>query len=202
MSSANKKLNLTYVKKGRLKQGDIFALLINDTYLFGRIVNDQVSMLGSHVALVYVYNIRSKSPNIDSTRLTPDKLLLPPFIPSPSLWTKGYAVKTDFIPVQDDNLLKRHCFKVNEDKYVDEFGSTITKQDSEYCNSWGIMGVGIIDDLISDAMRIKRAPLQEDDVWYMSGRGEKIWLKQPLSELKKYANYEEIIKKYPEIIEG
>lgn len=201
MSSVNKELNLQYIKKSRLKQGDIFALLIDGAYLFGRVVNDKLSIMGSYVALIYVYNIRSTEPKINIAELTPDKLLLPPFISFSSLWTKGYAVKVGYEPVQEQNLLPRHCFRVNEKKYVDEFGKTIEKLDSDYCGIWRIISVGTIDDWISDAIGIKRMPLREDDIWYISGKGEKIWLKKPLSELKKYANYEEVIKQYPEVIE-
>lgn len=201
MSSIDRELNLKFIKRGRLKQGDIFALLIDNSYLFGRVVNDKVSMMGSCLPLIYVYNIQSSKPKVDCKELTPDKLLLPPLITFPSLWTKGYAKKVSFELIQDHNALSHHCFKVNEKKYVDEFGTVIEKINDQYCGIWRIISLGIIDDMISDAIGVKRTPLQNKDIWYISGRGEKIWNKQPISELKKHLNYEEIIKEYPEIIE-
>jgi hypothetical protein len=201
MGRASKELNLQHIKRSRLKQGDVFAMRVGDTFLFGRITNDKLPMMGTHVALVYIYSVRAKEPKVDISELTPDKLLLPPLIMLPSAWSQGHAVRIASSPIQAGDSLIRHCFKVNEKKYVDEFGDDVVRQNDDYCGTWGITSLGVVDDAISDALGIKRAPLQVEDMWYTSGKGEKIWLKEPLSELKKYSNYEEIIKQYPEIIE-
>lgn len=205
-SSPIKEYNLRYLKKSRLKSGDIFVMQIGGEYLFGRIIRDNLSFEESPFGgsnLIYLYDIRASSKIIDYSRLTPDHLLIPPLYVSNVLWSRGYAVKVAHFDISEKDLLQRHCFYSSTHKhetYFDEKGAKLAKR-TEPCGEWiYVIGLGYIDNKISDALGIKRAPLTQDDLSYISGRGEKIWLTRPLSELKKHVNYEEIVKKYPEVI--
>ena len=201
-----KTLNLQFLKKSRLKQGDIFAMLMSDgKYLFGRIIRDKLTFQNSPFGgsyLIYIYNVRSPDKTVDYSRLNPDNLLIPPMYTSNILWNKGYAVKVANFGISNEDLLKQHCFySTTHKEYLDENGVKIARK-TEPCGEWTyVVGLGYIDNKISDALNIKRAPMIESDLFYFSGRGEKIWLKKTLSELKKYSSYEEIIEKYPEVVE-
>lgn len=207
--NSNDSLNLQILKKGRLKEGDVFAMLLNDgKYVFGRVIGYDLPFGESPFGgsnLIYIYDVRSDNKNIDSHRLTPNRLLLPPMFISKTLWTNGYAVKVSHADIQEKDLLKHHCFshqRRTTTKYFDEKGNEISKR-IEPCGEWlYITNPVYIDNAISDALGVKRAPLQEKDMWYISGRGEKILLKKKKSELKKYSNYEWIIKNHPEVIDA
>lgn len=189
------------IRKGRLKTGDIFALSYpNDTYIFGRVIDSKLPMMGGHVALLYIYDVRSNELHIDSSLLTTDRLLFPPVIMFPTIWSRGYAAKVDYEEIQQKNLIK-HRFHHHHDRYCDEYGNSIAKpEDAKMVGEYSILGLGIIDDKISDWLGIKRAPLLEEDIFYISGQGEKIFLTKDDSELRRYSNYEWVIKNYPEVI--
>jgi len=205
MTDLTKEYNLQHLKKSRLKSGDIFAMLVVDTYIFGRIIRDNLPFDESPFGgsnLIYVYKIRSSSKVIDYSKLTPDNLLIPPMFTSTVLWSRGYAVKVANLDISEKDLLKQHCFYSPSQKtYFNEKGVRLTKK-TEPCGEWAYaVGLDYIDNKISDALGIQRAPLTEEGMFYMSGKGEKIWLKKSLSELEKYVNYEEVVRKYPEVIE-
>lgn len=203
--AATKEYNLRPLKKSRLKQGDIFAMLLGNEYIFGRVIRNNLSFDESPFEgsnLIYIYNIRSSSKSVDYSNLTPNNLLIPPLFTSNILWSRGYAERVSNFGISEKDLLKQHCFYSPSQKtYFDEKGARLAES-TEPCGEWVyVVGLDFIDHKISDALNIKRAPLAEDRMFYMSGKGEIIWLKQPLSELKKYSNYEEVIKKYPEVVD-
>lgn len=205
MTNPTKEHNLQYLKKSRLKSGDIFAIRIGSEYLFGRIIRGNLSFEESPFGgsyLVYIYNVRSASKTIDYSLLTPDNLLVPPMYTSNVLWAQGYATKVANATITEKDLLKQHCFySATHKTYYDDSGTELSDK-TEPCGEWiYIVGLSYIDNKLSDALGIKRAPLTEDDLFYMSGSHEKIWLKQPITELQKHVNYQEVIKRYPEVIE-
>jgi immunity protein 26 of polymorphic toxin system len=203
--TSTKEYNLQFLKKSRLKSGDIFALRINNTYIFGRIVRTKLPFGESPFGgsnLIYLYDVQSSDASVDYSKLTPDGLLVPPMYVSDILWAKGYAIKVGNMPISDEDLLSQHCFYSDaHNKYYDDKGQELADK-IELCGEWRyVVGMDYIDNKLSDALHIKRMPLTEDRMWYLSGKGEKVWLTQSLSELKKYANYEEVIAKYPEVVE-
>lgn len=199
----DKVLNLKLLKKSRLKAGDIFAMYINNEgYIFGRVINAKLPMMGGFVGLLYIYNHRSHIPEIDITHLTPDSLLLPPIITFPALWLQGYVVRIGNAEIHGTDLVDHCFFNPGNGKYFDEYGGEIKRSSKDMpCGTYGVTSLGTLDDQISDALNIKRAPLTEDDLWYISGRGEKVWLKRSDDELRKYSNYDAIAKQYPDVIE-
>ena len=201
-----KNYNLQFLKKSRLKAGDVFAVSIDNSYLFGRVVRSKLPFGESPFGgsnLIYLYNVRSSNAEIDYSMLTPDRLLIPPMYVSDILWSQGYAKKIVNLPVSEKDLLPQHCFySPAHDSYYDDKGVKLSRK-IEPCGEWiYVVGLDYIDNKISDALHIKRAPLTEGSMWYMPGKGEKIWLTKSLEELKKYRNYDEIIEKYPEVVEG
>jgi hypothetical protein len=74
-------------------------------------------------------------------------------------WTKSYFQNVAHEPIESDDLLDRHCFwDAVRRVYRDETG-TISSSRSEPCGEWGLGSFRMIDDLVSDALGITRAPV-------------------------------------------
>jgi hypothetical protein len=151
----------------RQQPGNVFALkLPSEEFLFGRVIavdlpSGRAPMPGS--TLLYIYDVRSPTSSPDLAELTPERLLLPPQYTNRMLWTKGYAVTVARPELRSEDLLEQHCFwDVVRNRYVDEEGVTLTER-HEPCGSWGLRSYRKIDDLISDALGIPRAPLTQED---------------------------------------
>ncbi len=204
----NQTLNMQFLGRSNLREGDIFAILPNDgKYVFGRLIKRDVSFGRSPFGgsnLVYIYKERSKSTEVDVKLLSPDSLMLPPLYVSKALWTSGFAVRVMKSEVTSNDLLKQHCFEDRRRtliKYFDENGNELPMK-TEPCGEWRYITSMIhFDNILSDALNIKRMPLVKEDMYYFSGKGEKILIKQPRDDLKKYSNYKWIIENHPEIVE-
>lgn len=123
-SDSDKAYNLQFLKKSRLREGDIFTLSIGGSYIFGRLLKTKLSFDNSPFGLsnlIYIYDVRSSSPDIDYSRLTPDHLLIPPMFVSNVLWARGYAMKVANMLITKGDLLEQHCFYSSVHKtYYDE----------------------------------------------------------------------------------
>ncbi len=154
--------NLQVMRPGRKKpvNGDIFAVQLRDgRFLFGRVVRadlprDRAPMPGSYLVYVYDFLSESKAP---PARLTPDRLLIPPTFTNRLPWTKGYFETIDNRAISRADLVAKHCFRRWTGDYVDEDGSKLPAP-IEPCGEWGLTSYRMLDDLISDAVGIPRAP--------------------------------------------
>lgn len=111
-------------------------------------------MPGAYV--VYVYAYRADRPEPDLPSLGPDNLLIPPVFLNQLGWTKGYFLPVGSAPVQTRDRLRRHCFwDVLRSQHRDETGPVDHR---EPCGEWGLGNHRTLDDLVSDALGISRAP--------------------------------------------
>jgi hypothetical protein len=116
-------------------------------------------MPGSY--LIYVYEDIKENGSPERGALRPDMLLLPPIFINRLPWTKGYFHTVAHWPLRAHDLLPRHCFSHFSGKYVDENGENLPGP-TEPCGEWVLMSYRMLDDLVSDAVGIPRAPEDPD----------------------------------------
>jgi len=161
--------NLQLLKRSTTapKMGDIFTMkLPSGDYLFGRVI---IGNAPRHRApmpqanLIYVYRWRSKSPKPEFSELKANNLLIPPVWTNQLPWTKGYFEIIEHSSLAKSDVLTQHCFSrapLDSSKptdFVDEVGAKLSHR-SEPCGEWSLVSYRWIDDRISDAVGIPRAP--------------------------------------------
>jgi len=144
----------------RLAPGQIFVMLPrDDKYLFGRVISTVAKWGPSASAnLIYVFKVRSDSKiPPDSSELRANRLLIAPLIINRLPWSRGYFETIATRPLVEGDVLKRHCFRSSYGRYYDEQSRELSAP-SEPCGDWGLHSYRTIDDEISDALGIPRAP--------------------------------------------
>jgi hypothetical protein len=154
--------NLRVLKPSRARPrvGDVFvARPLSEEFLFGRVVSTE-ARIGpmDNCILVYLFDIRSpnKQPPLRAA-LTPTSLLTAPVMTNRLPWTHGYFETVDNWELQPDDLLARHCFRRSNGQYFDETNRELAGP-IEPVGDWALHSYRTIDDLISDALGIPRAP--------------------------------------------
>lgn len=155
-------MNLALLKKTRRAPvvGDVFVMQPPDgEFLFGRVIDTDANPLGVGGAmLIYVYRARSADKR-PVPKLLREQLLLPPMMTNKQPWTRGYFEVVENHPVTAIDRLPQHCFG-DFGRYFDEKGTRLSGP-TEPVGQWGLHSYRTIDDAISDALGIPRAP--EDD---------------------------------------
>jgi hypothetical protein len=156
--------NLRVLKRSRTQPngGDVFAMQLPDgRYLFGQVVgaNLPVALAPTEGAyLIYIYDVVAGSDAPVLAALTPDRLLIPPLFINKMPWTKGYFQNIAHRPLTPGTLLPHHCFRDPvRNGYIDERRQPLTAP-IEPCGQWALRSYRRLDDLISDALGIPRAP--------------------------------------------
>jgi hypothetical protein len=150
--------NLQFIRRSRpqVEPGDIFVMRPPDAqFLFGRVI--RTDALGPMKALlIYVYEDRAseKQPPVS---LSPSRLLIPPTFTNRRGWTHGVFETVEKRPLESGDVLERHCFYA-DGRYYDEDWRPLDKK-SEPCGIGGLKSFEGLDDSISDALGIARAPL-------------------------------------------
>lgn len=165
MAEADPRTNIQVIKPSRTapRAGDIFAIRLPDgTHLFGRVIDADIQdprrapMPGAY--LIYVYDERSASMEVNASELTPRRLLLPPVFINKIPWTKGYFSTVKHVDLQPSDLLPQHCFwSAGRETYVDENRNPLPRE-SQPCGDWALSSYRWLDDQISDALGIPRVP--------------------------------------------
>lgn len=150
---------LTHATK-KPRAGDFFAIALKDErFLFGRVINtNAISGLGLPGAiLIYIYETQSKTKELpDSSHLRPDRLLVSPIMTNQLPWTRGYFEILDHAPLEDDDILRQHCFLSARGAYFDENGNKLDYA-SEPVGDYGLHSYRSIDDEISGALGLETA---------------------------------------------
>lgn len=143
------------------ERGEVFVMKLgSDDFLFGRVVlaeppRHQAPMPSAY--LIYVYEIRRSAPRIDLVELRPDRLLIPPVWINRMPWTKGYFETISGSSLNASDLLRQHCFRDWSGAYRDEKGGVLPGP-TEPCGDWGLSSYRWLDDHVSDALGVPRAP--------------------------------------------
>jgi len=141
--------------------GDVFVMLPpDDRYLFGRVVSVDANPLGvGGAVLIYVYAPRSKDKQTIPD-LSPGHLLVAPIMTNRLPWSRGYFECVEHRVLSSNDTLKVHCFErswTNPKQYFNEHGARLPGP-VEPVGSWGLDSFRTIDDKISAALGIPRAP--------------------------------------------
>ena len=143
--------------------------LPDDTYIFGRVVGVGSALAPMPLAYpIYVYRGRSvdKQPDLDA--LLPDRLLLPPVFINRMPWTKSYFGNVAHQELTQHLQLQQYCWDAARGRYVDERQDPVPRE-VQPCADWGLSSYQWLDDEISDALCIPRAPKTLDSSGELPG---------------------------------
>jgi hypothetical protein len=155
--------NLALLRRSRKKaaRGDVFALLPSDGrgYLFGRVIRVELPAPFIGQLIIYIYRHRSINMLPEQGSLLVADLLLPPIITNELGWRHGLFVTVANWPLQPLDVLRPHCFlDPITGRYYDEEENALPAPVPP-CGEYGLVSYRRIDDLISDALGIPRAPI-------------------------------------------
>lgn len=103
------------------------------------------------IKCVLVYLYRAWSPDKHAIpELRRDRLLLPPIGTNQVPWTRGYFEVVASPPLAADDVLPQHCFR-DGSQFRDERGMLLAGA-VEPIGSYGLAGIGLIDELIGTAL--------------------------------------------------
>jgi hypothetical protein len=127
--------------------------------------------------LVYYYaGLRSAdTPEPDS--LDARALLVPPVWTNGLAWRHGFYEMIENRPLAPGDRLDRHVFQTmrgpNWDElwYIDECRTRVEPPSDGQASLWGLASYRDIDDEISDALGVPRAPLDDQDRAELAKRG-------------------------------
>jgi Immunity protein 26 len=123
-------------------------------FLFGRVI--RTDALGPmHALLIYVYRDRALEKDPPDS-LSPSRLLIPPTFTNRRGWTHGVFETVERRPLEPDDVLPQHCFFA-DGRYYDEDCRPLETR-SEPCGVGGLGSYEMLDDQISNALGIPRAP--------------------------------------------
>ena len=109
--------------------------------------------------LIYIYRHRSDDMQPDPAELHRDGLLLPPLFINRMPWTKGYFRTVANWSLSHDDLVAQHCFlSAGRGRYFDEDFNELPGP-IEPCGDWGLNSYRTLDDEVSDALGMPRAPV-------------------------------------------
>jgi hypothetical protein len=155
--------NLRILKPSRkpLRPGDIFTLSPRaGTYLFGRLIATDAAASAGLVGLtlIYIYAAERSTPEPpDDHELSPARLLVPPAMINRLPWSRGYFETIDRRDLRPEHRLAAHSFRDIRGRYFDEHATEIGGP-IEPVGQQGVHSFRTIDDLVSDALGIPRAP--------------------------------------------
>jgi hypothetical protein len=144
----------------------VFAVGLPDgTFVFGRVIaadlpSEQAPMPGSN--LVYIYDLRTASPEPRVDELTVERLLIPPLFINRLPWSRGYfqtVSSADLDP--SDRLPQHHFWDAARSAYVNEAGRPIAHTPPTPVGDWGLHSFRTVDDAISEALGFP--PVPEDE---------------------------------------
>lgn len=157
-------MNLRVLERSRRppRPGDVFALLPpTGRYLFGRVIRTDADVFGMRrLVLIYIYAAASGS--MESVpELGLDRLLLPPMMTNRLPWSRGYFRHLYQEKLRESDVLSPHRFRSPAPELGDELFDEYSRPVGPGPGPIGVHAVDsfrTIDDAISDALGIPRAP--------------------------------------------
>lgn len=145
----------------QLRPGDVFVVQMPDgRHVVGRVIRTDACVHSmQRVILIYLYRgtFESKSPP-PPQHLSPSRLLVPPLLINRLPWSRGYFQTVAHWPLKPGGVLAQHCFFDHQLKrHVDEYGNPVLSPTTP-CGELGLQSFRTVDDAISDALGIARAP--------------------------------------------
>ena len=143
------------------KVGDIFVCRpVGRGYFFGRVVaTDAMIASMRDCNLLYFFTIESANGR-PPERLSAMQLLIPPLMTNRLPWSRGYLETIENREFEPGERLPVHCFKEPgrlPERYWDEYNHELPRR-QEPCGIHALKSYRTIDDAISDALGIPRAP--------------------------------------------
>lgn len=165
--------NMQFIRRSNKKPvpGDVFAMLYPDgQYLFGRVIRvdlpeGKAPMTGAN--LLYIYNVRSDSKDVDLSLLRPESLLIPPVFINRMLWSKGFAETIAAPGLQPEDELAQHCFYSYSFKRYFDLERNELPSRIEPCGVYALDSYRTLDYSISEALGIPPIPPQPGDHDYV-----------------------------------
>lgn len=150
-------MNLQVLKPSRARPqaGDVFAFRPGGVdFMFGRVIRTdaQVGPRIRGLNLIYVYDVRAPSKEVDPAELTPDRLLLPPMMTNALPWVHGYFETIERKPVIDQDRLRGHVFASSNGRFYDDEDHEVPAASGVPIGSYGVHSYQTIDDEISKAL--------------------------------------------------
>lgn len=157
--------NLRVLKPSRKKPkpGDVFALQIEEQFLFGRVISTDAKWTLAEGAgpavLIYIFRGRSSEKAVpDRAAMRPEQLLVSPIMTNQLPWSRGYFETLANVPLAADEVLPQHSFlSASRGRYFDERGAELPGP-IEPVGDHGLHSFRTIDDQVSDALGVPRAP--------------------------------------------
>lgn len=140
--------------------GDIFTLSPRaGSYLFGRVIStDAAAGPMTGLILIYIFRGESRTPELPShEHLSPDRLLVEPIMTNRLPWSRGYFETVGNRQLRANDRLPSHSFRDLRGRYYDEHDNELERP-AEPVGQHGVHSFRTIDDLVSDALGIPRAP--------------------------------------------
>ena len=158
--------NLRILRPSRKKPkpGDVFVLqLVDEQFLFGRVISTDTKWTLAEGAgpavLIYIFAEQSRKKAVpDKAVLRPEHLLVPPIMTNRLPWARGYFETLANIPLTAEEILPHHCFlSASRGGYFDDRGVKLPAP-IEPVGDHGLHSFRTIDDQVSDALGVPRAP--------------------------------------------
>jgi hypothetical protein len=134
------------------KVGDLFTYKLRNIHGFGRVVRDDLEMMGFGLCLTYFYGSVSSTTRIPA--LSPEDLLIPPVLLVKDSWQFGVFKFIRNQPQSEYDVLPHHCFwDFLKKETVNETGDKIIclcKEKSPY----GFIGLSYIDSKLSSVLKV------------------------------------------------
>jgi hypothetical protein len=158
--SSTPNLRVLTPSRRKLIAGDIFTLSPKEgLFVFGRVVStDALAGPIRSLNLMYIYDETQNTPEPPPEDvITPERLLVPPMMINRLPWSRGYFENIAHRGVTPMQLLPQHCFKDSRGRYYDEHGNELIRP-VEPVGERGVQSFRTVDDAVSDALGIPRAP--------------------------------------------
>jgi hypothetical protein len=155
--------NLRVIKPTRKapRAGDLFRLSPQDgRYLFGRVISTEAvagPMTGLNLIYIYRPERGADEDAPGDEELTTGALLVPPIMTNRLPWSRGFFETIDRRQLGERDRLRVHTFRDSRGWWFDDHGNRLDRPVGPVGDR-GVHSFRTIDDLVSDALGIPRAP--------------------------------------------